>query len=153
MRYLILLLLFYMTGNAQLGVHTANDSLKAILTEVELKKAKEDYLKMMNSKVYIQAKECRLKLYKKLNHVKLPANDELESWLKDSDKIIDWLKHNIGKTKFTSIDEGYKDILESFMLSNKVYEENTDLYNLMSKASREQLSEILEPELKSNRLR
>ena len=61
--------------------------------------------------------------------------------------FIPWLKENIDQTDFTSIDQ-VKLLFEEMSAAGVAWiEEYRPLYALMAKASREQLGEIMKPEL------
>lgn len=133
---------------AEVKVRPVNDSLlpplKKDLSQRELKIAVDSYLQMTKSETYLKFKESLRDNSIKLQGLNYPPD------LKTSDKksIEEWLKNNLANTKYDSIKEGVEMIHQSYLLMQQLYKENTDVYLLMRRATKEQLSKIIAPEFK-----
>ncbi|GGB73482.1 hypothetical protein GCM10007424_11740 [Flavobacterium suaedae] len=145
MRHYLLFILFFSFTN--LGAQSvSNDSIlppvKKDLSEEELQMAVDSYLQMTKSETYKQFKKNLRENSIKLKGLDYPPD------LKTSDKesIEKWLINNIEKTKYSSVKEGVEMIHKSYLLMQKLYKENTEVYTFMRRATKEQLREIIAPE-------
>ncbi|MBF6640217.1 hypothetical protein IVB69_01865 [Flavobacterium sp. J49] len=138
--YKIFIIIFFISINSNAQNNIDEKETKVGLTEVEFEKAKEDYLNMTLTETYKANKIIITKLIGKLNGLATPKD------LSDENVWLNWVTENLSKTKFKNIDEAIKLrklYVESFQ---KQWNENADLYQIMKKATLEQIHEILKPE-------
>lgn len=130
------------------------DSLKKGLSSTELQRAKELYIRMLETDDYMNYKRRMRDMNVKLQGLPLPAytDPDVGNDLVKIRKITEqWLKENIRKTQFTSVKEGTDDIVEVFALLKKRMEDHKEVYDLMRKAEKSQILQIIEPERNANR--
>ena len=125
-------------ANAQVS----NDSIKEVqtsLTDAEFQKAINAYLKMTVTQTYISNKKASFLMTEKLNKniTRSMINDD--DWSK-------WIVENLKKTKFKSVEEANNLRRLNLELTKKQFEENADLYEMLRRASPEQVHEIYRPE-------
>lgn len=140
------ILLFCVFLNFQVyGQSTAHlpkpDSIKKGLSKIELKSACEKFKSMLTTETY-KNYEGKTKFFaKKMGDLFLeaPAN------FYEKEVFIPWLKKNIAKTSFASMQEAELLIEDMVSTNIKVMTENKELYNLFSKATAEQFIEIRKP--------
>lgn len=149
MKYLLIFFVFSIASAQSIDVGRHGDSIKSSLSQFELQIAKDKYLKMMQSETYITVNENLRILNKNLKGVQLFDISEA-SWIKDIDGFRKALRESlfkdIEKTDFTSLDEAVDTIVDNFVLTQKMIEENSELYKLMSIATKNQIAQIMEPE-------
>lgn len=136
---LLILLIFTINLNAFSQTIVRNDkSPNNGLSCDELTLAKDLYTEMMKTQTYIDLNNNIKLLIEKTNYEdqNFTNNQEYE----------DWIKLNLHKTKFKSISEAIKLIELGQELTNKRFEENKFLYEMISRSTISQLHEILEPE-------
>lgn len=133
----------------------AQNSNNGGLSTSELQTAKEKYLHMMKTETYILKKKSHRDISKKIKDAGVPPIEtflvgsqlsEEQTWKKMTLNVRKWLTENFNKTKFTSVDEGVKTIMTSIELQRKIEGENKDLFDLLKRANKEQMHEILKLE-------
>ena len=113
---------------------------KSELSKTEFLIAKQAYLKMSYSEDYKKKRETIIAIA-----VKIGINKSFNS-IANFEEFEIWIKENIQYTKFKSIDEA-KDLMKlSFDLEEKLEIDYPDAFKYLKKASREQLTEIVEPD-------
>jgi hypothetical protein len=106
------------------------------LSPVEFQKLKTSYLEMTNSESYRAMRTESKLIASKLNVLQLENVNTGEDFNK-------WIKENISKTKFPSIEEANSMFATMMNLSSKVLDEFKDVYNQFSKASQKQSLELI----------
>jgi hypothetical protein len=152
MKYIIIIfsLLLSISVNAQTS--SAQNVEKELLTEQEVKIAKELYIKMMQTETYKLQRQNMTRFRQKLNGVNIyPKNINPETLEEDSKMAKKKLEENIAKTKFGSFKEAIDLMEEGKALTAKMMDENKELFDLIKRASAEQIREIYELEFSSRR--
>jgi hypothetical protein len=110
------------------------------LTPIEFDVACKLFIEMMDTPTYKEHEQ------KTKEFANLMGNRLLQAPLID-DRVIfkAWLKENITNTKFKSIEDADVFIDEMVAITEKMRAENPDLYNLLAKASSEQIRKIRLP--------
>lgn len=138
MKYLLLLSFVICFG----GSVTAQEQTG--LDELEFNTAVKLYKDMVKTQDYLDYKENINLVVIKLNGADCPADLHIS----DKDAIKSWMSKNIEATKFMSVEEGVTTMHQSYLLMEKLHQRNKRLYDLMRKASRNQLRVIIAPEFK-----
>jgi hypothetical protein len=126
-----------------------SNTVEKKLTRSEFQEAKDLYLKMIKSEIYIQMNKKFKIVFEHLNGLKQPEPERLEDMKSEKDLesfYADWLKKNIKKTKFKSVEQGVSAIMDGFHLNKKLVQDNINLFKLMSKGNKEQILEIIQVE-------
>lgn len=123
------------------------------LTDAEFEKAKQLYLDMMQSDTDKEMRQNIVFIVNRSNGVELPQLDPSWKELNDAvlnrvykERVIAWAKANRKKMKFKSAKEAYTAVIKGVELARRRGEENKELYSLMRRADKAQLSEIMKPE-------
>lgn len=154
MKYLQFLIFFFFTITNSYG-QVMTDEKSSGLTKEEFQKAKDKYLQMVKSNEYLEMKKLQKVVVKKLNGNSIVSFDEAIKWSSQSEDkaeenfkiyIRQWLNNNIEKTNFESVEEGFNLIYKSFEITDVMVKKNKDLYDMIARANRRQVSEILQSE-------
>lgn len=147
-RKMVLLLLVLSAGYS-----TAQTTHVRGLTDAEFQKAKQLYLDMMQSDTDKEMRQNIVFIVNRSNGVELPQLDASWKELNDAalnriykERVIAWAKANRKKMKFKSAKEAYTAVIKGVELARRGGEENKELYSLMRRADKAQLSEIMKPE-------
>jgi len=155
MKYLSAFFIFFCFNlTAQVNMFTETDTLKKGLSPSELQTAKNLYILMMQTDDYKNYKRSMRDMNIKLQGLQLPSytDPDVGNDLVKIRKITElWLKENISKTQFASVKEGTDTIVEVFALLKKRIEDHKEVYDLMRKAEKSQVLQIIEPERNANR--
>ncbi len=142
MKYFLLILTVFVSCQfslAQQGnLHVS--TVKKSLSDAEFLIAKEGYLKMCRSDLYKAQREASLEIA-----IKLAKVQNLDFFEKDED-YSKWISTNLGLTEFKSIEEAIELRKLCVDLQERLEEENSEVFELLSRASVEQAEEILKPE-------
>lgn len=153
MKYLHFLMFFCITITNSNGQLITNEQDSG-LTKEEFQQAKDKYLQMVKSKEYVELDKLQTLIAKKLNGNSIMSSDDAIKWSSQSENkaeenfkkhIRQWLNNNIEKTDFSSV-EGFNMICKSFEITDVMMKKNKDLYDMIARANRRQVSEILQPE-------
>jgi hypothetical protein len=117
-----------------------DNTIQKGLTNVELQKAIETYVKMTETETYKANKKATHKMIDKLNQKVIPKE------IMNDNEWERWIAENLNTTKFISIGEANKLRTLNLELTKKQYAENAELYVLIRKATMSQRHEILKPE-------
>lgn len=130
-----------------------NAAVKKGLTKTELEHAKKLFVIMMNSETYIEMNKSIRRFSEKspLVHDNLSEAKKIKNREEAKKFYSDWLTKNLKATEFKSVEEGLAARMEAFDLTVKNFKENTELFNLFSKATAAQFGEIREPESMARR--
>jgi hypothetical protein len=141
-KYLIIVFCFFITSIYAQADSTAQKKL----SKDEFQQAKELYAKMLNSSDYIELTKKIFIVTEKLNNVPYPKikTENLKSFEPVRDELEVWLDKNLSKTKFKNKEEGVSLMMETLELNGKVLKDNMEVHQLMRRANREQLNQILE---------
>lgn len=134
---LLFLTLFCQTTFSQ----SENQLSKKGLSNVDLKKACDGYIKMMETETYILHQKKTKEFAEKMNQTLTSAPLDITN----KDFFYKWLEENITKTKFKSVEEAKVYIDDMVSTSDKMEKENEVLYNLIKRATIEQIREIRMP--------
>ncbi|KOS07258.1 hypothetical protein AM493_15350 [Flavobacterium akiainvivens] len=138
MKYCLFLLSLFLFSSAYSQVK--NDSLPPVkkdLTAEECKIAAKRYAEMTDTETYKQFTSHTIKMVKMLHGATPP-----DLHISDKEAVRTWLTTNIAQTDFASVDEGVEMIHDQYVLMEKVYSENADVYTYMRRATRRQLGQI-----------
>lgn len=150
MRYYLLFILVFSFINLSAQSVTYDSILPPVkknLSKEELRTAIDGYLQMTKSETYRQFKKNLKDI--SLSLIRLNENEfnEYNNVPKaDRDKVEKWLSKNIKKTKFNSVKQAADLICGTFKLMVKMRQENKKLYQLMRRATRQQIGDIIAPE-------
>jgi hypothetical protein len=111
------------------------------LTESELKIACDGYKKMMETETYLLHQNKTKEFAKKMNNTLTSAPIDITN----KDFFYNWLEKNISKTSFKNINEAKVFIDDMVAITEKLTEENKELFNLIKRATPEQIREIRMP--------
>jgi hypothetical protein len=114
------------------------------LSSEELSIASNAYLKMIDTEIYIEYQNKTKALAKKIGKV-LTLNAFNENMIEDKDTFLKWLEKNLKKTNFKTYDEAKELVEDGHNSSEKLKKENSLLFELMKKATPEQIREISQP--------
>lgn len=114
---------------------------KLELSTVEFNLACDEYKKMMETDTYFLHEKMTKSFAEKMNNTLLSAPPNF--W--DKDVFLNWLKLNIKKTQFKSMIEAEEYIDNMTAISDKMIKENKHLYELISRATNQQVIEIRKP--------
>lgn len=127
-----------------------NDTLisKTELTDAEFTKAKEGYLRMSKSDLYLQNDAFIHALVRKIQ-----TNKRIENWdfLDTDESFKKWITDNLSFTGFKSVEEAIELRKKGLDSQKKLNEENSETLSLLERASSAQARIILEPDFKSAR--
>jgi len=139
-KFLIIFLSFSYLCKAQI-----TDSKNKIgLTKEELAIACDEYKKMTETTSYLESEKKIRAFAEKTKELLIIERVPIDS-LKNRNIALKFISKNINKTKFKSITEAEIFINEMFLISEKREKENQHLYELMSRATAEQIRQISQP--------
>jgi hypothetical protein len=118
-----------------------NQSLRSGLSKTELKLACDGYKKMMETETYIMQQNKTKEFAKKMNNTLSSAPIDITN----KDFFYKWLEKNISKTNFKNVAEAKVFIDDMVATTDKLTKENEELFNLIKKATPEQIREIRMP--------
>lgn len=137
--FLTLCVLFFQIMFSQTKTDLYSNSLvKKELSDLDFKKAKDGYLQLANSDEYKKLEE----ITRKLASNKAIADAEI---MLSDEKYLKWIKENLSQTKFKTIDEPVNFRKEYMKLQMKLEQDYSEVYELIERASQEQLMIILKP--------
>ena len=146
MKYFILFLLFgIFSCSAQSSLDLPNG--KPGLSEDEMNALKESYRNMLASDLYLIKHKHSRAIAAKRNGLDFPTYPQDKNWLSNDEYTKKWLESNISKTKFSSTDEAYSMLQELVKLTQRVIDENPEVYQPLAKANKEQMKEIFDLEV------
>jgi|JI7StandDraft_1071085.scaffolds.fasta_scaffold71483_2 hypothetical protein len=139
----ILIILIVLLNNLNIWAQTDSiieSKTRIGLTDSDLQKAIDLYIKMMQTETYKANRIATNKIIAKLDQKVIPKEimNDIE-WEK-------WITRNIKKTKFINATEANKLRNLNIALTKKQFDENIELYEMIKKATVEQGLEILKPE-------
>ena len=121
-----------------------SNSLKVGLSKEELATACDKYIKMVETDTYFE-KEKKVKIFaEKTEYLVISENAPFDS-IKNKALALKFISNNIKKTKFKSIAEAELCMDEMFLSQEKEEAENKLLYELLSRATPEQIMKISQP--------
>lgn len=131
-----------------------SDSIKVGLNFKEMEIAKEKYIVMMQSGTSIEYNKKIQIFSEKLGDVEWIDAQTVAKMDKDSlQKMkLALLTDNIKRTSFQSLDEAVRIMKDIDDLSLKLFDENKELFMLISLATADQIGEIVEPDRKNRYL-
>lgn len=139
-QFLIILVFFTVQFSIAQDAKSQTQLTKKGLSDIEYIEAKELYLKMCSSELYLEQRKVTLKIVNKFNKVQ-----NLDFLLKDED-FSKWISENLALTQFKNIEEATELRNLCFELQKKLEEENSKVFEFISRATIKQLAEILKPE-------
>jgi hypothetical protein len=110
------------------------------LTDAELQKAIDSYICMTETETYKANKRATNEMVQKLN-LKITGKEMAINY-----DWNEWITENWKKTKFISINEANKLRNQGLELTKKLMSENSQLFEMIRKATMEQRHIILKPE-------
>jgi hypothetical protein len=144
-----LLIAFFFISTVGFSQMQVSDSIKKEIanrpgiTEEEFIKAKDLYLKMINSANYIEYQKQITSFVRQMNGVNVDFMNEA-MWLIS-------LKSQIKRTKFNSAKEGVDAWEKCVNASTIVVNENPEVHELMRRSTLEQIKAIMKPEMDKKR--
>jgi len=111
------------------------------ITQSELENAKVLYVKMIESADYKKKDELNETLWPILREA-TGYKDFLKQKPPSEESIRDWIKNNVAREKVEKALELFNDVMK---LEAKIMFDNKDVYELVRRATREQVKEILKP--------
>lgn len=148
MRNIVLFFFLTLTFNNLSAQSLNNDEIvkEKKLTEAEFIIAKKKYIEMTESQTYISVKRLNWEFNENLKGLELPSVKDIVNWQEDENIMREWWSDKLKETKYENVDEPINALKKIFELTRKQFDENKELYDLMKKASFDQLKEIMEPE-------
>jgi hypothetical protein len=118
-----------------------NQSLRSGLSTTELKLACDGYKKMMETETYLMQQNKTKEFAEKMNNTLSSAPIDITN----KDFFYKWLEKNISKTNFKNVAEAKIFIDDMVAITDKLTKENEALFNLIKRATPEQIREIRLP--------
>ena len=118
-----------------------NNSYKQGLSYDELNTACKKYIEMMETETYQLYEEKTKTFAIKMNNTLINAPSNF--W--DKNAFLKWLKSNIKNTQFKTTEEAEAYIDDMTSVSDKMIKENKELYDMISRATKEQIIKIRKP--------